>query len=198
MTTEHPHVVQENARLTETNEEPASQSIWHTSWKQNRDLPTQLRPDNNSHRQMVVPDTEATMPLLDCLAGQIWAVSAGQRRPVAAGSSQARALTATTTSRESPRDVLRVVGHSGLPAAGQRTACATWRPPGAGCPSERRSRRCPALGGVQDSPGADHIPVRCRIRARRLPGGGARPRSGRCGTGSHAASGRGWRWRWLA
>ena len=48
----HPHMVQENAWLTETNEEPASQPIWHTSWKQNRDLP--------------------------CLAGQIWAVSAGQ------------------------------------------------------------------------------------------------------------------------
>ena len=46
MTTGHPRVNQENARLTETDEEPGSQPIWHIPWKQNRDLPSQLRPDN--------------------------------------------------------------------------------------------------------------------------------------------------------
>lgn len=46
MTTGHPSVDRENARLTETSEESESQPIWHISWKQNRDLPIQLRPDS--------------------------------------------------------------------------------------------------------------------------------------------------------
>lgn len=45
MATGHVRVDRENARLTETNGEPESQPIWHISWKQNRDLPIQLRPD---------------------------------------------------------------------------------------------------------------------------------------------------------
>jgi hypothetical protein len=51
MATGHVRADRGNARLTETNGEPESQPIWHICWKQNLDLPIQLRPDSHDGRE---------------------------------------------------------------------------------------------------------------------------------------------------
>src|SRR5713101_4235740 len=52
----------------------------------------------DSHRQMVVPETDATMPCCTAARARSGQCQRASGTPVVAGSSQARALTATTTS----------------------------------------------------------------------------------------------------